>query len=134
MTIERVTTGKALEKTMLHGPGVIASGRTLHTSGIVARDDDGNVVGIGDMKAQIEQVWRNLADVIEAAGATGATGADFSRVIKFTIYVSDMDEYLRVRDVSIPYYVDKPAATLVEVSRLASPEMLVEIEAVVALD
>ena len=131
MTIERVTTGKALEKTMLHGPGVIASGRTLHTSGIVARDDDGNVVGIGDMAAQLEQIWRNLADILEAAGATGA---DFSRVVKFTIYVTDMDEYLRVRDISNPYYIDKPAATLVEVSRLASPEMMVEIEAIVALD
>ncbi len=128
MAIERVTTGKPLEGSMLHGPGVIASGRTLHTSGMVARDADGAAVGVGDMKAQLEQVWRNLADVIEAAGA------DFSRVIKFTVYVTDMDEYHRVREIGNPYYVDKPAATLVEVSRLASPEMMVEIEAVVALD
>lgn len=128
MAIERVTTGKPLESRMLHGPGVIASGRTLHTSGLVARDEDGFAVGIGDMRAQLEQVWRNVADVIAAAGA------DFSRVIKFTIYVTDMDEYLRVRDIGNEFYIDKPAATLVEVSRLASPEMMVEIEAVVALD
>ncbi len=128
MTIERVTTGKPLESRMPHGPGVISSGRTLHTSGQVARDADGAAVGAGDMKAQLEQVWRNLADVIEAAGA------DFSRVIKFTIYVTDMDAYQRVREIGNQYYADKPAATLVEVSRLASPEMMVEIEAVVALD
>jgi 2-iminobutanoate/2-iminopropanoate deaminase len=128
MTIERVTTGKPLESGMPHGPGVISSGRVLHTSGMVARDADGAAVGVGDMKAQLEQVWRNLADVIEAAGA------DFSRVIKYTIHVIDMDEYQRVRAIGNQYYIDKPAATLVEVSRLASPEMMVEIEAVVALD
>lgn len=128
MTIERVSTGKASESRMLHGAGVISSGRTLHTSGIVARDADGAAVGVGDMKAQLEQVWRNLADVIDAAGA------DFSKVIKFTIYVTDMDEFQRVRDIGNQYYVDKPAATLVEISRLASPEMMVEIEAIVALD
>jgi enamine deaminase RidA (YjgF/YER057c/UK114 family) len=128
MAIERVTTGKALESGMLHGPGVISSGRILHTSGMVARDADGAMVGVGDMKAQLAQVLRNLADVIEAAGA------DFSRVIKFTIYVTDMEEYQRVREIGNVYYADKPAATLVEVSRLASSEMMVEIEAVVALD
>jgi 2-iminobutanoate/2-iminopropanoate deaminase len=128
MTIERIGTGKAMESRMAHGAGVIASGRVLYTSGQVARDADGAPVGIGDMAAQLEQVWRNLADVIEAAGA------DFSRVIKYTIHVTDMDAYQRVRDIGDQYYIDRPAATLVEVPRLASPEMMVEIEAVVALD
>jgi 2-iminobutanoate/2-iminopropanoate deaminase len=128
MTIERIGTGKAMESRMAHGAGVIASGRVLYTSGQVARDADGAPVGIGDMAAQLEQVWRNLADVIEAAGA------NFSRVIKYTIHVTDMDAYQRVRDIGNRYYVDRPAATLVEVPRLASPEMMVEIEAVVALD
>ena len=120
--------GPALEAARSHGAGVIVSGRTLHTSGIVARDDEGRAVGVGDMRAQIEQVWRNLADVLSAAGT------DFSRAVKYTIYVTDMDAYQRHREASEPYYVDRPAATLVEVSRLASPELMVEIEAVVALD
>ena len=128
MSIERISTGKRWEDTILHGMGVVSSGRTLQTSGIVARDGDGNVVGLGDMTAQIDQVWKNLGDILEAAGA------EFSRVIKYTIYVTDMDSYLRARRASDRYYIDKPAATLVEVSRLASPEMMIEIEAVVALD
>jgi len=128
VSIERISTGKRWEDTILHGMGVVSSGRTLHTSGIVARDGDGNVVGLGDMTAQIDQVWKNLGDILEAAGA------EFSRVIKYTIYVTDMDSYLRARRASDRYYIDKPAATLVEVSRLASPEMMIEIEAVVALD
>ncbi len=128
MSIKRISTGKRWEETILHGMGVVSSGRTLHTSGIVARDADGNVVGIGDMTAQIDQVWKNIGDILEAAGA------EFSRVIKYTIYVTDMDSYMRARRASDRYYIDKPAATLVEVSRLAGPEMMIEIEAIVALD
>ncbi len=128
MTIERVSTGKPLEQRWAHGAGVISSGRLLHTSGIVARDADGNPVGEGDMRAQVEQVWRNLADILEAAGA------EFSRVVKYTIYVTDIEAYMAAREAGNAYHIDKPASTLVEVSRLAGPEMMVEIEAVVALD
>lgn len=128
MAIERIATGKPLENNFRHGAGVIVSGRTLHTSGLVSRDAEGNPVGAGDMRAQIEQVFRNVGDVLDAAGS------DFSRVVKYTIYVTDMEAYRRERAAGDPYHVGKPASTLVEVARLADPLMMVEVEAVAALE
>ena len=129
MAIEqRISTGNPREAAAQHGPGVVVAGRVLYTSGIVARDGDGNVVAPGDMAAQIEQVFRNLGDILEAAGT------NFSHVVKYTIYVTDMGAWQAARTAAAPYYVDKPAATLVEVSRLADPAAVVEVEAVAALD
>ncbi len=129
MSIEqRVSTGNPREATIPFGPGVVVSGRVLYTSGITARDGDGNVVGPGDMAAQIEQVFQNLGDIFTAAGT------NFSRVIKYTIFVTDIGAWQAARHLAFPYYVDKPAATLVEVSRLADPDVVVEVEAVAAVD
>ena len=129
MAIEqRVSTGNPREAAAQHGPGVVVSGRVLYTSGIVARDGDGKLVAPGQMEAQIEQVFRNLGDVFKAAGT------DFSRVVKYTIYVTDIGAWQAARHAATRYYVNKPAATLVEVSRLADPAVVVEVEAVAALD
>lgn len=128
MTLQRISTGTPREKTVLHGPGTIVSGRVLHTSGLVARDAAGKPVGAGDMGAQIVQVFRNMADVLRAAGT------DFSRVVKYTIYVTDIEAFQRARAVADEFFVGKPSSTLIEVSRLAAREMMVEVEAVVALD
>ena len=128
MARDTISAGKPYEKTQPHGPGVVVSGRLLYTSGIVSRDADGNTVGKGDMAAQVAQVFRNLEDVLRAAGT------DFTRVVKFTIYTTDMEAYLPLRPLVNRYVLDKPASTLVEVSRLASPDMMVEVELVVALD
>ena len=128
MSRELVETGRAYESKIAHSAGVIAEGRFLFTSGLTSRDDAGNVVGVGDMAAQIRQVFANLEDVLRHAGA------DFSQAVKFTIYVTDIDGYRAALAGERAFMTGAPASTLVEVSRLASPELLVEAEAIVALD
>lgn len=120
-----VEVDKPWHKSIAFAQGVIADGELLFTAGITARDPDGNVVGAGDMRRQIEQCFANLGDVLAAAGA------GFGDVVKYTMYTTDIDAFSQHADVYRRHFVDRPASTLIGVSRLASPDMLVEIEAVV---
>jgi 2-iminobutanoate/2-iminopropanoate deaminase len=93
-------------------------------SGQAAIDEDGNVVGPGDFDAQAEQVFKNLKRVLEAAGS------NLERVVKVNIYLTDMSHFpkiveLRNRHFSRPW----PADTIVGVTSLALPELMIEIEA-----
>lgn len=110
--------------TVAFSVGVVCDGPLLFTAGITARDPEGRVVGAGDMRAQIEQCFRNVGDVLRAAGA------DFGDVLKWTMYTTDIVEYQKHRDLWHRYFVDRPASTLIEVRAFVVPEMLVEIEAV----
>jgi enamine deaminase RidA (YjgF/YER057c/UK114 family) len=99
--------------------------RMIFVAGQLARDKAGNVVGKGDMRAQIRQVGENIKTALAAAGATLAD------IVKSNTYVTDMDEYFRHVDVRMEYL--GPAlgtSTTVEVRRLAHPDFLVEIEVV----
>lgn len=118
--------GKPFEETVPFSLGVVSSGRFLHTAGITARDRFGKLVGAGDIVSQTQQCFNNLSDILEKAGAT------FDQVVKYTIYVTDIEHFdAATRNVRWPYFVDRPAATLIEVSRLIDPDMMVEIEAIV---
>jgi enamine deaminase RidA (YjgF/YER057c/UK114 family) len=120
---------KGYEKKVPFSLGVVASGRMLYTAGITSRNADGDVVGEGDIRAQTAQCFANLGDVLAAAGAS------FSQVVKFTIFTTSIDVFnTETRDIRYPFFVERPASTLVEVSRLIDPRMMVEIEAVVCLD
>ena len=97
--------------------------RQIFVAGQTPRDRDGNCVGKGDMRAQIEQVGENIKDALEAAGATLAD------IVKTTTYVTDMDEYFKHQDVRMRYFAHAlPTSTTVQV-RLSRPEFMVEIEA-----
>ena len=98
--------------------------RQIFVAGQTPRDRDGQCVGKGDMRAQIEQVGENIKAALEAAGATLAD------IVKTTTYVTDMDEYFKHQDVRMRYFAQAlPTSTTVQVSRLSRPEFLVEIEA-----
>jgi 2-iminobutanoate/2-iminopropanoate deaminase len=122
---EAVHVEKPWVKTVRFSQGVLAEGRFLFTSGITARDRDGKVVGAADMRTQILKSFENLGDVL------GEIGAEFRDVIKWTMYTTDIDAFLRCSDVWQSFLSDFPASTLLEVRRFVLPEMLVEIEAVV---
>ena len=107
--------------------GVVGEGCILFTAGITARDSDGQVIGKGDMRAQMEQSFRNVGDVLRAAGT------DYNHVMNWTMYTTDIDEFTKNSDVYKRHFINHPASTLVEVRRLIFPEMLVEIEAVASL-
>jgi len=112
----------------MHVVEVTGPGKTIYIAGQIALDKDGNVVGAGNMKAQAEQVFKNLQAALESAGAK------FSDVVKMNTYVTDMEQAPAVREVRARYFGDTvPASTLVQVVRLARPEFLLEIEVIAAV-
>ncbi len=114
---------------VLYSHVVVAEGRKLiFVSGQLARDREGNVVGKGDMRAQIRQVGENLKAALEAAGAT------LGDLVKTTTHVTDIDEFFRHVDVRMQYFGALPTSTTVEVRRLAHPDLLVEVEAIAITD
>src|SRR3954466_755147 len=99
--------------------------KTIYISGQIAFDKDGKLVGAGDMKAQAEQVFKNLETALTAAGAK------FSDVVKMNSYITDMSKVQAVRDVRAKYFSETaPASTFFEVKGLVWPELLLEIEVV----
>lgn len=99
-------------------------GPHVHVSGTTATDEDGTVVGEGDPHAQTVRTLANVETALEAAGAS------LEDVVRTRIYVTDIDRWEAVGDAHAEVLGDvRPATTMVEVSRLVAPEMLVEIEA-----
>ncbi len=107
---------------------VVEARRTVFVAGQLARDGQGNVVGKGDMRAQIRQVGENVKAALAAAGAT------LDDIVKTNTYVTDIEEYFKHVDVRMEYFGALPTSTTVEVRRLAHPDLLVEVEVVAALD
>jgi len=102
---------------------VVRHDNLLFLSGQVSADAEGNVIGEGDMSAQVRQVLENMKTVL------ASQGADFTNIVKITIYTTDIDAYLKTGDVRREYWTDgAPASTLVQIERLARPAFLVEIE------
>jgi enamine deaminase RidA (YjgF/YER057c/UK114 family) len=104
--------------------------RTIYIAGQLALDMQGNVVGVGDMQAQAEQVFQNLQAALASVGAT------FDDVVKLTYFLVDISQIQVVRDVR-DRYIDReklPASTAVEVRRLFREEFLLEVEAVAVLN
>lgn len=111
-------------KALPFASGVKVSGSMLYTAGLTARDDAGNPVGPGDMAKQFEHIFLRLQQLADAAGTS------FDEMVKITIFVTDIDQAYANPEMWRRHFTGRPASTLVEVSRLKSPEILVEIEAV----
>jgi len=111
---------------------VVTSTRQVHVSGQVALNAAGEVVGKGDLAAQTEQVYENLGHALAAAGAK------LSDVFKVVTYIVGLDpgKVTAVRTVRNKHLGDGPypASTMVGVTALVHPDLLVEIEAIAALD
>ena len=104
---------------------VTGPAKTIYISGQIAFDKDGKLVGAGDMKAQAEQVFKNLEIALTAAGAK------FTDVVKMNSYITDMSKIQAVRDVRARYFGEvTPASTFVQVAGLVRPDLLLEIEVV----
>jgi len=105
-------------------PGFKVNGM-LYLSGHAAISESGELVGVGDFDAQAKATFESLQRTLKAGGS------DLSKVIKVTIYLTDMSHFekivaLRWEWFSEPY----PADTIVEVKALALPELMIEIEAI----
>lgn len=131
-----VTTGQELQRTNPSGVSVpqtyshvVKAGKLLFVAGQVGVDANGKLVGPG-MAEQYEQLLKNMKTVLASQGAT------FSHLAKITVFVTSIDEFRApgMAEIRAKYFGDvKPASTLVQVVRLAQPDLKIEIEAIAAL-
>ena len=120
---------RVVDGRVLYSHVVVVEGRkTIFVSGQLARDGNGNVVGKGDMRAQLKQVGENLKAALAAAGAT------LNDIVKSNTYVTDVGEYMKHTDVRMEYFGALPTSTTVEVRKLAHPDLLVEVEVIAMVD
>ena len=103
-------------------------GSLIFVSGQVSRDNDGNQVGQGSMLEQTRQCLRNVQKNLEAAGASLAD------VVWTTVYTTDIREFRQIVAAREEFFkTSLPTSTMVEVSHLADPGLLVEIAVIAAV-
>lgn len=105
------------------------AGRTVYVSGLTSRNKEGEVVGKGDIELQTETILKNMQTIL---GEAGATMAD---VVKLTVFIRDMELFDRIHDIRRSYFEEPyPASSMVEVSMLADPDLLIEIEGIAVVE
>lgn len=123
MRRENVNSGTRWETTVGYSR-VVRVGPFVYVSGTTATDESGGIVGAGDPYAQANRALGN----VEAA--LRRVGAELSDVVRTRIYVTDIEDWEDVGRAHGEFFGEvRPATSMVEVRRLISPEMLVEIEA-----
>jgi len=106
----------------------VSAGPLLFISGQIAIDREGNLVGKGDLRAQAVQVLENIRLILKAHKA------DMKDVVQVTVYVTDMRAFRDIADIRLRYFPkDGPSSAIVEVSKLALPDLMIEIAAVAAV-
>jgi reactive intermediate/imine deaminase len=105
-----------------------SKGVMVFVSGMTARRPDGKISGVGDVEEQTRQVCENIRSALEAAGGS------MDDVCRVDVYLRNIGDRERVNKVRREFFRSPPpASTLVEVSKLASPEFLVEISAIAVI-
>jgi len=111
-----------------HATTIEAAGKLVFISGMTARTRDGSIAGIGDVEAQTRQVCDNLQAAVEAAGGS------LDDIVRVDVYVRNMEHFHIIHKVRREYFKEPvPASTMIEVSKMVSPDYLIEISAIAVL-
>ena len=105
----------------------VVPGKLIFVSGMLARDNAGNLVGKGDMAAQIRQVGENLKTALAAAGA------ELSDIVRTLTFTTDIDEFFRNVEVRMQYLGPTSTSATIGISRLSHPDLMVEVEAIAVI-
>jgi 2-iminobutanoate/2-iminopropanoate deaminase len=121
----KLVRAKSLMEPISHYVDAVVAGNTIYVSGCGATDANGTLVGRGDITAQTRQTLDNMTIALAAAGGT------LDDVVKVTVYLADVNDRQKVNEVRKAYFKDnKPASTLIQISKFALDGMLIEIEAI----
>jgi reactive intermediate/imine deaminase len=105
-----------------------ARGRLVFVSGMTARCPDGSIAGIGDIEAQTRQVLENIKAAMTAAGGT------LDDICRVDVYIRNMEHFDAIHKVRREYFKPPlPASTMVEVTKMVSPDYLIEINAIAVI-
>ena len=106
-----------------------AKGKLVFISGMTSRRADGTIAGVGDIEAQTRQVCENLKSAVEAAGGT------MHDICRVDVYVRNMEHFESIHKVRREYFkAPAPASTMVEVTKMTSPDYLIEINAIAVIN
>ncbi len=105
-----------------------ARGRLVFISGMTARQADGSIAGIGNIEVQTRQVCENIKAAVEGAGGT------LDDVCRVDVFVRNMEHFDAIHKVRREYFkAPLPASTMVEVTKMVSPDYLIEINAIAVI-
>ena len=124
----KLVRAKGLMEPISHYTDAVVAGKTIYVSGCGASDENGKLVGRGDVTAQTRKTLDNMKIALAAAGGS------LDDVVKVTVYLADVNDRQKVNEVRKEYFKDnKPASTLIQISKFALDGMLIEIEAIAVM-
>ena len=130
MAKEQINTDKLREPNGHFSQATVieARGKIVFVSGMTARRPDGTIAGIGDIEEQTRQVIENIKSAIEEAGGT------LEDVCRVDVYVRNMEHFDQIHKVRRAYFKPPlPASTMVEITKMTSPDYLIEMNAIAVL-
>ena len=130
MPKKQITSSKIRQPTghFSHATMIEARGRLVFISGMTSRRADGTIAGVGDIDAQTRQVCENIKSAVESAGGT------MDDVCRVDVYVRNIEHFEKIHKVRREYFkTPPPASTMVEVTKMVSPDYLIEINAIAVI-